>query len=237
MTLFYKQAQFPTIPKIVLGKTRSELLQILTHIWKNINPTTREALISKHSLKSDEIETNILNSETGESFFKIFHKMLNSGNFDKMYGNENHLNKKINRREYRQEIEKHKKLAMKLRESKSGLKFDYKIVDLDCLGGKSDAVSDSTYDSNYEDSDPESCDLAELDQDLKIHNLIHKHKVAVQNSIPSKTSMILSKVGLFGKSLFNILIFWFVKRGMIIEFRLFVLNVFNCFCRKECSFI
>ena len=124
-----------------------------------------------------------------------------------MFANEDNLNKKINRREYVQEIEKQKKLAMKLRESKSGLKFDYKIVDLDCFAGQSDAISDSTYDSNYEDSDPESCDLAELDQDLKINNLIHKHKVAVQNSIPSKTSMILSKVGVLGKGGFYILIF------------------------------
>lgn len=195
ITLHYKDNSYSSIPKIILNKSPEKLSQMISYILDNLPKSTQNQLLLKHNLTFKEFKEKILLSKNSK-FLCLFQKMLNSGFFDKFYTSEGIFVKKLARSEYNFEINRNKKHALKLKESKSGLVLGYHLIDLDEKDNLN-CISDSTYDSCYEDSDPESCDLEGADQSTRINNLIHKHKVSVQNSIPCKTSMILSKVKIF----------------------------------------
>lgn len=188
-------------PKYLLDLSESELEEILSRIWSEIGQPERDRI--SNEFLSPECSQSNLGTQTFKKNIQVFHRMLWSGQFDKSYIKEQSLDSKLSKLFYEKAIRANQQELQKMKSTKNQFRIKYQIINIEnaSVFAQDDYSSESTYDSNYEEEQDEEDN--ENGKEFKVSNIINNHRMATRNSIPSKSSVILSKVNYSSKNYFK----------------------------------
>ena len=167
--------------------SKSELQNFLFEIWKLLEGQIKEKLLESFDLTSEEDVKKILqiNGFPLVSDLDIFHKRMIEGKFDKSFVNELAIDKKIARIEYQNLIEKNKHRVFQIKNAQNQMKLDCnQIAD---VGENGEALSCSTYDSNFEENEGFGGHKS------RVADIISRHKQSLRNAPSQKTQPVVTR--------------------------------------------